>query len=1056
MANDTAQQTSCPAEPAAAPKVLELPPRPPANEPSERFDEPPMGCSTQFDDILYSTEQQEFWLLPKRAATQIDEAIDTLARQISPAKAADERKKGLDQCGLLDYFLEPHLSNFLEGEDQARLLEIEREEPHIEDPSRAMRIKTAARKQAAGPKPETASQDRMQVMRDQEQMRLDQEEFREMLKLHHEWQQLCNKAIAQARQQGYTYEAGSLFQPEAITARSWVQRYLELRKIALAKGDFDMDSEAVAQYLAEDKQRFEAATDCTEADCSAKMQSYINWKAAHSDKQNYADYRTAILKAADYGLALPEYALLPGKGPDITNGIKKFKEYLKLESAQFKLIETMRNKYKRWIEATGESISAPANLVDDERDAWEKLEAQRKALQAVAQANVDNGFPRRHLLWNPQDFKPKPVERLVKADFPLREVSRLKTPNKPLSYFSLLNLDDVGQYLKTSVQSSLNKSGKALKGKPASSDGKAGVDTATPVFHEWLKREGAVRIRDQDDDWFDAEGWFDVDKFHNYLESKHYQVKTLSSKGDRAEWGERLRQMVFKDVVRRELRLFDPRPQAQLVRCLVPSQERIHGSTKVAGPALSATKGATSSANVTLDIDLARGEVDLFKVDLPSRTDAQPVKLTYQNYRGEQCHIELGRFSMHFAAKAWGFAGASMLLSTQLEVSPANTRYGYGLTPIEEATRNEGTYSSASSQKSGQVLNGSAAQVKIDKGVSGKFSVFAGTQAGIQLTGALNWAPPPNLIPMQPGKNASQWLSLARLTVDAAAAFGAGASAGFDLSLYEGRLILNMKAAWISGPGASGSFKFEVGYQGIADILHLFRRELHRNNNQPLEWVDGPAGTYMSVLNRIGVLGFDPTMAYLMAYDNVMSLYEALSRQGRGGLLAHMIVTYPKAEELNKWIVMAPASALGPLLYTLSSAPKKLEVPANSPAEKSKTYDPSEAYLLQQRAISRIISCIAREVNEHTQNQFTESCIRMNKFGDKPKEHGQAYCENRMKLDMFMKEPILRFSRVDGIAARSAYIENSSALGVAMNNKCQITYFNNHPENPAGFSKYVD
>ncbi len=191
-----------------------------------------------------------------------------------------------------------------------------------------------------------------------------------------------------------------------------------------------------------------------------------------------------------------------------------------------------------------------------------------------------------------------------------------------------------------------------------------------------------------------------------------------------------------------------------------------------------------------------------------------------------------------------------------------------------------------------------------------------------------------------------------------------------------------------------------------------------------------------------------------MAYDKVMSLYEALTRQGRGGLLAHMIMTYPKSQELKEWVVMAPADSLGPLLYILSSAPKAFDIPTAFNGS-IKKYNTQECHLVQQLAISRLITWVAEDENEHAEQQFIESCIRMNKFADRSEDFGQAYCENRMSLDMFMKEPVMRFSRSDGTMARKDYLKNSILLGYRMDSKCRITYFNRNLDNPAGSSKYV-
>jgi len=1045
MSTSTEPSTTPTADTTTTRPVLELEPIPvSAAECSESFAKGKPGCSTEFGNILYSTDQQEFWLLPQRASSAIKEAIHTLSGQIAADKPADERKKGLDQCALLDYFLEPKLSNFLTGSDQARLIEIEAQEPHIADPALAMRVKTSQRREAASQLagPPAPEYNRAQVSADQQQYLDDQNEHQRLIRLNGEWKALNRKAVAQAQNQGYTYEAGSLYLPQAIEARRRVQDYLEKRETVLGGEAITVyQAEEIAKLLAEDKQRMEQQTDCR-INCQAQFMGYLTWRYLERSKLDFADYRESILKVAEYGLAVPEFALLADSGADITAGIELFKQYVEMDRQQRKLNDQLRAKYKGWIEATGQNAPAPAGLVAEERTQWDALQVKKEALRSKAEANVAATVPSRHLIWTPEEFKPNPVERLVKSDFPLREVSILDTPKKPLSYFSLFNLGNIGQQLKGGVKKSLGKSVEGLKGKPESSNGKAGTDTAYPLFREWLITEGAVRIPDQAGPWFDAQGWFDVDLFHHYLKDHGYKVDQLETTASRQEWGERLRQLLFKDKVRDKLRLFDHSPQAQLVRCLTPPQESIHQSLKLEGPSFSQAEGFKASAKATFDIDLARGEVELFKVDLPDRQNAQALKLPYTRYDKSIKDLNLGRFSMHLGARAWGFAGASLLLSADLEVSPKNLGIGANLAPIKEAERTEGTYSTASTHKSAALPKDAGSGVKIENGASGKFNLFAGAQAGVQVTGALNWAPPAEVVALSAvpvltisGKTVmsrtSSWLSLARLSVDLAAAVGIGASAGFDISLYEGRLILNLKAALISGPGASGSFKFEVGYEAVVDIINLFRRELHMNNNQPLEWVEGSAADLMSKMSTLGAMGLDPGLSYQMGIDVIMSLYDTFTSTGKGGPVAHSIMTYPKPSELESWIVQLPSSALGPMLYTLAVEPKsfKIEQTAFTNSKKN-NYTENECHLLQQKAITQILIWISDNApTEPTlklaKAQFSNACASMNKFGSfRPQE----FQTNSSNLDRFMAVPVLRFENLEGERVRARYFEISKYL----------------------------
>lgn len=188
-------------------------------------------------------------------------------------------------------------------------------------------------------------------------------------------------------------------------------------------------------------------------------------------------------------------------------------------------------------------------------------------------------------------------------------------------------------------------------------------------------------------DWFDHDGWFDIEKFHTFLQSKGCKVVKLQSASDRLEWGERLKQVVFKESIRGDVRLFDKSPQAQFVRCLTPPQDSIHHEFKGAGPSFSVSDGLAMSGNVALSIDLARGEVELLKVDLPDRNKAKDVSITY--YVGDARTpktMSLGRFSMHFGARAWGYAGASLMLAGSIGIGRDNVQYGASNRPSAKMT----------------------------------------------------------------------------------------------------------------------------------------------------------------------------------------------------------------------------------------------------------------------------------------------------------------------------------------------------------------------------------
>lgn len=1029
-------------------------------------------CSTVYGSAIYDTENESFWLLPERTNSALKEASSDLEQKVSSTKSPEERKKGLYESGLLEYFLEPKLANFLEGEEKSRMLEIEAQHPNISNLDAALLEAQQSRKAAA---PEAAPSATPLTRLEQDQIKRTEmmtarDDATRVHGMYSEWQKLKRTAIAAAKEKGYAYESGSLFAPKAIAAREAVQKYLKAREALLEDKDLTtLTSAELAPMLAQDKKRIDEIAMCGINNqvmlCTYVRDQEIKRKER---KATYSAYLDAITDVAQYGIALPEFALIP-EGGAVEGGVDLFKQYLALEKEQKEVNERLSAKYKGWIEASGRQAKAPTNLVTNERAAWDRLQASKEELRLQAENNVETATVRRHLLWEPEQFQARPEERLIKNGFPLAEMSMADSLNKPLTYLSMYSLPR----LKQTVKDDWKKVGakvKDLAKRPGNSDGKATTDTELSLFGQWLKDEGALRIKDQESDWFSSEGWFEIEKFNAYLESKKYKVTALESAGTRKEWGDRLQQVLFKDNVRKTFRIFDITPQAQLVRCLMPSTTKIiHSSTKVEGPDWTLAEGFQASAKATFAVDLARGEVELFKVDLPDRANAKDIVITYRNAEDVQQKMNLGRFSLYLGAKAWGYAGASLLLSSEIALDVSNA--GFHLAPPEPVVRNPDKRSYARTEKTDQIKK-APETLQIQDGAKAAFNLFAGMQTGIMVTGALNWAPPSEvaLLTKAPvagkaaGMKASEWFSLARLTVELNAAAGLGARAEASISLHEGRLILVLKAALIAGPGVGGSFKFEVGYDAVTELLNMFRRELYKNKQNPVFIIEDETYAYLSKMNSLGISGFDVGMIYLMGVDAVMSLYESLTATGKGGLIADTIMFYEPQAEIEEWCVNAIPGALGPLLMTLISPPDEFTVNVSSTSDtsekKERKYKTDEAHLIQQRAIEKILGWIVNNAQKQNsldkaQRQFEEICMSMNKFGIKPANADQKYCESRLELDNFMSEAVLRLAQRDSDVMRSRYSSHVKLLGEKRDSYCQRSQYYGRTYIPSGKATYV-
>ncbi|QXH45625.1 hypothetical protein KSS93_22535 [Pseudomonas xanthosomatis] len=763
-----------------------------------------------------------------------------------------------------------------------------------------------------------------------------------------------------------------------------------------------------------------------------------------------------------YGLAQPEYALAGNASASITQGVQRFKRYMALLARQQQIQQRLEAKYKAWVRATGDNHRAPSSLVEVECNMWRSLEDKARQLYQEASQAISSSTPRLHLLWEPERFAPKPVESLVKGDFPLREVSLPNTPDRPLRHLSFADLKQLFDPTLAGLRKPKTEGKADMK---LSGDNKQAEDRSDSAFKDWLLGMGSARVKDQQSDWFDAQGCFDVELFRNYLEAKGYRVKTLDDAGMRNDWGQRLRQVLFADDVRNKLRLFDASPQAQLVRLLSPPRPSLYGNAKAeSGLSL---EGFKAAAELSLDIDLARGEVELGKIDLPERRAAQSIKAAYTDYQGQRAELDLGRFSLHLSARAWGFAGASLLLAAKVQLARDKTGYGTTLSAVQPAEREGNTATRVANAQSGPVVSGKGANVKIEDGAVASFNLFAGVQAGIKVTGALNWAPPAELAELRRAPSLGMstddgWLSLARLEASGAVAAGLGVQREINLSLTKGTLLLRIKASLVAGAGASGSLDFTVGYEAVVDLINLVRRALRDNQYRRLDWVTGDAFTYISKLNVLGGLGIDVPVVYMLGGDVVISLYEALTSEGKGGPIAHDIMLEQNHAELSRWFVDAPPEALGPMLMTLLSEPKSFEMMQVESSDdllgdRKSSFDKAGCYLLQQRAIEAILSWILMDARktgclEKAQAQFFEACARMNRFGSVVANKGQAYCEARLRMDKFMAVNVFSYgskgdennnmrarykasvlelgARSDGFCVRSEYYGKTYLPGV--------------------------
>ncbi|WP_134677925.1 MULTISPECIES: hypothetical protein [Pseudomonas] len=260
------------------------------------------------------------------------------------------------------------------------------------------------------------------------------------------------------------------------------------------------------------------------------------------------------------------------------------------------------------------------------------------------------------------------------------------------------------------------------------------------------------------------------------------------------------------------------------------------------------------------------------------------------------------------------------------------------------------------------------------------------------------------------------------------AAVGGGVSGKVRLQLNKGRFLLSIQGSLVWGAGFKGYMTFEVGYESVVALLELIRKELLANNNEDPAWIDGEAMAYVRMLSLFGALAMDVPFIYARRYAFAKELYDKLTDGGRGAGIANTLVMDKNQEVMRNWVINLQPNAFGPLLMALSSAPGFLS---------------DKEHLLQQQAIERCLGWI--EPQPDAAQRFEDAVIRMNRDGARPPNAGQAYCENRLRLDSFMSE------KVSGLVGannqmRARYLQRVERLGGRLFGYCE---YRTEPFGPA-------
>lgn len=978
--------TSAPhSQDALAPVALPAEPDSPAIDGEDFWSDQKPMCSPLYEDILYVTGQRRFWLIPKRLKEKLDEAATTLREKVAIKADRAERMSSIADAGLLDYFLTPGPESFLDASDDEvgeRRRYLEAKEALAQERESQQNARDAWKEARKKGDFDTAARKERELFHSKQRSEALEQRIAELETI----------AYHRAEELGYIRENGVFYTPRALQARDAVDRYINERDKALAHGFemFDPGNRKVAsawEHLRDYKALHQTLIQRCEVDSRALLGVRRNILELEG---LMAPYINAIVELAECGIAVAEFALSPD---DQYQGTEDFQAYIKLLKKRATLETKIEDRYHEWTSATAEKAAPPGMLFSDLQAQWYSLNDEAAEIRNKAETRVRNLLPPRMLLWEPERYQPKPVERLAKTNIPLREFS-LASATSALTHLSLKDLARQGASL-------LSEALKDLIALPKPIAKQADTDAA---FSDWLTLEGALSLSEKGP-WFDEAGIFQPAPFFEALDTRGIRIKSLQDGNTKQRWGKTLQAMIFEDSQLRSLMLFDNSPQAQMLRCLLPEGAKLHQSAKLEGPQWN---GGPQLASVETSLEVAawRGEVTLFDLQLPKREMAPPIRLEYQAHDGSQRTFEFGKLSASLVAKAWGFAGASLVLARELSL---DQKTGY------------------SSLSGVDTAKGSAELAKFD--------LFIGAQAGCKLSGELQWCPPPSVLPPPPVPGRADlpgWRTLAKLDLEAAVAAGLQGKGKFNLSTRNGRFILTLEASLVWGAGAKGSASLEIGYESVIALLDLLHRERAANGYRDLEWVEGDAMQLIRQLSLFGALGMDVTMLYLSnairGYGLLKGLYQSLTSGARGGQIAYTLMRHEQPEVLRQWVCNLTPDALGPLLLTLISAPKSF-----TPEGQSKGLDLDQVSLLQQEAIERCLGWIRGKAN--ASQTFEEALICMNREGERPDNAGKSYCISRHYLNQFMNHPVLQ-NEARNNKMRARYRHHIEHLGAKLNNYC--------------------
>jgi hypothetical protein len=926
----------------------------------------------KFKDIAYLSKSNAFYLLTETAVDYLTEAEDVFKSRLSGDH--DALMQGLSKAKILDGLLSADVSSFMSDSDRADYLEAK------------IWLEDHAQPRYLGYLPVRSATEDYELRTNKATVK-----------------RCIASGIGAAKEQGYTYDKGLLYSEREIKTKKCVDKYIKARE------SFSKDSSHTPmEQITELENQLKALRELFGtklSDGSYEILYIAEYQHKHlndkldKSKKNYNELCQTIEDLAKVGIATPELALAGGQ--PTAEGHSLLAEYHSYLAQAGKFKEALNDRIKEVVDATNGYAIPPTAAFEREYSQLEALEQKALSLYALAVETIAAMPNPLRLIWD-LNYQPKPIQKLIKGDFPLREI--LLATEKGGS-------GEFGELRYVSLNDIPRPTGAAIANYATNAE-------SDVAFAKLLGVE-ALRV-DISEHWFDEKGLFVPALFYQYLEHQNITVDSLTAKPQ--TWENAIEKMLYSKILAERLDPFDCSWQSQFFRMsqtfttAEPKATLSYKTTKENGESKTVrtpSTGLTTLAEVEakLDIISARGEVNLIEIStgspylyFPREVNvSETVTLKYEHDgREEEVKFACGAIQSRIYCKAWGFAGASFVLGGKVELGAK----GLELPTVYEQEKEDP----------------SAATLKF-------IDLKAEANIGIELGSYLDWYVPDSL-PDFIRPNAASKLTLVKGAVKAQA----GATLDFPIRFFMKNDKLNIGLS-IGPPSTKVVLEGEIQPEALGAWVWQFQQILRKCRYHKIDIADDETFKKLTLLSQ-SMLYAQINLGLFLAQgkdrlDRIIDCFEG----SKAAVVAYTIV-FGNSEVLETWIKGMIPEALGPLLWTLTQEPVKTKALDNNGNEID--FAVNHSFALQKIALALIFDWIDKlPINSGltlSQRQVEEALVRMNATGDAGKEQFEKDYDFKQNLNTTR-----RFINND-IQLEEA---DSNSLN-DINNRLKIEEFNNY------------